>query len=153
MHLDATDRHILMLLQKQGRLTTTELAELVGLSPSPCARRLKRLEESGFIDGYGARLNTDKIGIGMTIFVEVSLNNHQAAAIAAFEKAILSMEEVITCHIVSGAYDYLLEVANRDLQSYELFTRQLHRIEHVKDVHTHLAIRRVKGEGVMPIYV
>lgn len=152
MNLDSTDRHILMLLQKQGRLSTTELAEQVGLSPSPCARRLKRLEDAGFIDGYGARLNAEKIGIGMTIFVEVSLNNHQASAIASFEQAILAMEEVMTCHIVSGVYDYLLEVANRDLQGYESFTRKLHRLEHVKDVHTHLAIRRVKGEGVMPIY-
>lgn len=153
MELDTTDRHMLMLLQKRGRLSTTELAEHVGLSPSPCARRLKRLEDTGIIDGYGARLNVDKIGVGMTIFVQVSLNNHQAAAIAGFETAIMSMEEVVTCHVVSGVYDYLLEVANRDLQGYELFTRKLHRLEHVKDVHTLLAIRRVKGEGVMPIYV
>jgi Lrp/AsnC family leucine-responsive transcriptional regulator len=150
--MDRIDRHILMLLQQQGRLSTADLSELVGLSASPCARRLKRLEDEGYIDGYHAVLNKAKIGIAMTIFVEVSLNSHQAASIEDFEQAIADMDEVVNCYIVSGAYDYLLEVVNHDLEGYEQFTRKLHRQENVKDLHTHLAIRQVKGKSTLPIF-
>lgn len=88
----------------------------------------------------------------MTVFVEVSLNNHQAPSIDDFEQAISDMEEVISCHVVSGAYDYLLEVVSKDLTGYEAFTRKLQRLENVKDIHTHLAIRQVKGNGNLPVY-
>ena len=151
--VDKIDRRMLDLLQQDGRLTTAELADKVGLSPSPCARRLKRLEESGVIDGYQASLNRQAIGVGMTVFVEVSLSNHQASSIEDFESAVLDMEEVISCHVVSGAYDYLLEVVSRDLIGYESFTRKLQRLENVKDIHTHLAIRQVKAASAMPIWI
>ncbi|CAI2324480.1 hypothetical protein IFVP5_C2220034 [Vibrio parahaemolyticus] len=91
------------------------------------------------------------VGIAMTVFVEVSLNNHQASSIDEFETAIVDMDEVISCHVVSGAYDYLLEVVSKDLPGYESFTRKLQRLENVKDIHTHLAIRQVKGNGCLPI--
>ncbi|OEE78495.1 AsnC family transcriptional regulator [Vibrio ordalii FF-167] len=151
--MDRIDRRMLTLLQTEGRLSTAELAEKVGLSPSPCARRLKRLEESGIIDGYQARLSRQAVGVGMTVFVEVSLNNHQAASIDSFEEAIKEMEEVISCHVVSGAYDYLLEVVSANLSGYEAFTRQLQRLNNVKDMHTHLAMRQVKAATAMPIWV
>jgi DNA-binding Lrp family transcriptional regulator len=98
-------------------------------------------------------LDREKVGIAMTVFVEVSLNNHQAHSIDEFEVAILSMQEVISCHVVSGAYDYLLEVVSQDLKNYEVFTRKLQRLENVKDIHTHLAIRQVKGSGELPIFL
>lgn len=151
--MDRIDRHLLELLQKDGRLTTAELADEVGLSPSPCARRIKRLEEKGIIDGYRVSLSREQVGIAMSVFVEVSLNNHQEVSIDKFEGAIVEMEEVISCHVVSGAYDYLLEVVSPNLMAYEEFTRKLQRLSNVKDIHTHLAIRQVKGNAPLPVYV
>ncbi|EEZ83263.1 putative transcriptional regulator [Vibrio alginolyticus 40B] len=139
-------------MQKDATLTTAELADQVGLSASPCARRIKRLEQEGVISGYRAIVSRDTVGIAMTVFVEVSLNNHQASSIDEFEHAVVEMDEVISCHVVSGAYDYLLEVVSKDLAGYETFTRKLQRLENVKDIHTHLAIRQVKGNGSLPIY-
>lgn len=151
--MDKIDRQLLNLIQKDATLTTTDLAEQVGLSTSPCARRIKRLEQEGFICGYRAMLSREKAGIAMTLFVEVSLNNHQASSIDDFELALVEMEEVISCHVVSGAYDYLLEVVNKDLTGYEAFMRKLQRLDNVKDIHSHLAIRQVKGNGNLPIYL
>ncbi|HHY0480659.1 Lrp/AsnC family transcriptional regulator [Vibrio parahaemolyticus] len=149
--MDKIDRQLLHLIQKDATLTTAELADQVGLSASPCARRLKRLEQEGVISGYRAMISRGAVGIAMTVFVEVSLNNHQASSINEFETAIVDMDEVISCHVVSGAYDYLLEVVSKDLPGYESFTRKLQRLENVKDIHTHLAIRQVKGNGCLPI--
>ncbi|HBC3422757.1 Lrp/AsnC family transcriptional regulator [Vibrio parahaemolyticus] len=149
--MDKIDRQLLHLIQKDATLTTAELADQVGLSASPCARRLKRLEQEGVISGYRAMISRGAVGIAMTVFVEVSLNNHQASSIDEFETAIVDMNEVISCHVVSGAYDYLLEVVSKDLPGYESFTRKLQRLENVKDIHTHLAIRQVKGNGCLPI--
>ncbi|HCE1958380.1 TPA: Lrp/AsnC family transcriptional regulator [Vibrio parahaemolyticus] len=149
--MDKIDRQLLHLIQKDATLTTAELADQVGLSASPCARRLKRLEQEGVISGYRAMISRGAVGIAMTVFVEVSLNNHQASSIDEFETAIVDMDEVISCHVVSGAYDYLLEVVSKDLPGYESFTRKLQRLDNVKDIHTHLAIRQVKGNGCLPI--
>ncbi|ELB2149105.1 Lrp/AsnC family transcriptional regulator [Vibrio parahaemolyticus] len=149
--MDKIDRQLLHLIQKDATLTTAELADQVGLSASPCARRLKRLEQEGVISGYRAMISRGAVGIAMTVFVEVSLNNHQASSIDEFETAVVDMDEVISCHVVSGAYDYLLEVVSKDLPGYESFTRKLQRLENVKDIHTHLAIRQVKGNGYLPI--
>ncbi|MGF1696423.1 Lrp/AsnC family transcriptional regulator [Vibrio lamellibrachiae] len=151
--MDRIDRRILDLVQQQGRLPTAEIADQVGLSASPCARRLKKLEDNGIIDSYNARLNKSKLGIGMTFFVEVSLNNHQANSIDAFEQSMHDTHAVINCHVVSGAYDYLLEVVTKDLEGYEQFTRYLQRIQTVKDIHTHLAIRQVKQGKTLPILI
>lgn len=151
--LDRIDRNILMVLQTQGRLSIADLSERVGLSPSPCARRLKRLEEDGFITGYHADINQAKLGITMRFFVEVGLNDHQAESIEMFEQELVLMDEVINAHIVSGSYDYLLEVVSPNLEGYELFTRKLHRIKSVKDVHTHLSVRKVKTAKSYPIYI
>lgn len=150
--MDKIDRQLISLMQKGATLTTAELADQVGLSASPCARRIKRLEQEGVISGYRAIVSRDTVGIAMTVFVEVSLNNHQASSIDEFEHAVVEMDEVISCHVVSGAYDYLLEVVSKDLAGYETFTRKLQRLENVKDIHTHLAIRQVKGNGSLPIY-
>ncbi|HHF2874597.1 Lrp/AsnC family transcriptional regulator [Vibrio antiquarius] len=150
--MDKIDRQLINLMQKDATLTTAELADKVGLSASPCARRIKRLEQEGVISGYRAIVSRSTVGIAMTVFVEVSLNNHQASSIDEFEHAVVEMDEVISCHVVSGAYDYLLEVVSKDLAGYETFTRKLQRLENVKDIHTHLAIRQVKGNGSLPIY-
>ena len=98
-------------------------------------------------------LSREHVGIAMSVFVEVSLNNHQEVSIDKFEGAIVDMEEVISCHVVSGAYDYLLEVVSPNLMAYEAFTRKLQRLSNVKDIHTHLAIRQVKGNAPLPVYI
>lgn len=151
--MDKIDRHILEVLQKEARLSTAELAERIGLSPSPCARRLKRLEDEGYIENYQANVNKTKAGIAMSFFVEVSLNSHQEDSIATFEKALSDMDEVINGHVVSGSYDYLLEVVSPNLDGYEQFTRKLHKLASVKDIHTHLSVRKVINKTTLPIFV
>ncbi|WP_413699549.1 Lrp/AsnC family transcriptional regulator [Psychromonas sp. KJ10-10] len=151
--MDRIDRHILKILQQEGRISTAEISERVGLSPSPCARRIKCLEDDGFISSYQANLNKDKVGIAMTFFVEVRLQSHQEECIKEFEDALFDMEEVINGHIVSGAYDYLLEVISADLAGYETFTKKLHKITSVKDIHTHLSVRQVIAKRALPIYL
>ena len=151
--MDKIDRHILEVLQKEARLSTAELAERIGLSPSPCARRLKRLEDESYIESYQANINKAKAGIAMSFFVEVSLNNHQEESIAAFENALSDMDEVINGHVVSGSYDYLLEVVSPNLDGYERFTRKLHKLASVKDIHTHLSVRKVINKTILPIFV
>ena len=150
--MDKIDRHILEVLQEEGRLSTAELSERIGLSPSPCARRLKRLEDEFYIEGYQANINKAKVGITMSFFVEVSLSNHQEESISAFEKALSEMNEVISGHVVSGSYDYLLEVVSPDLNGYEQFTRKLHKLTSVKDIHTHLSVRNVINKTTLPIF-
>ena len=152
MSLDRIDRHILEVLQQKGRISTADLSELVGLSASPCARRLKRLEDEGYIDGYHAQLNLRKAGITMKFFVEVSLTRHTSETIEAFEQEVLDIEEIINCQIVAGSYDYLLEVVSKDLEHYELFTRKLHKLNNIKDIHTYLSVRQVKSASVLPLY-
>lgn len=151
--MDKIDRHILEVLQKEARLSTAELSERIGLSPSPCARRLKRLEDEGYIENYQANVNKTKVGIAMSFFVEVSLNSHQEDSIATFEKALSDMDEVINGHVVSGSYDYLLEVVSPNLDGYEQFTRKLHKLASVKDIHTHLSVRKVINKTTLPIFV
>ncbi len=123
--MDRIDRHLLELLQKDGRLTTAELAEEVGLSASPCARRIKRLEEKGIIDGYRVSLSREKVGVAMSVFVEVSLNNHQEVSIDKFVGAIVGIEEVISCHVVSDGYGYLLDLDSFPSLRYADFLREL----------------------------
>lgn len=151
--MDKIDRHILEVLQKEGRLSMAELSERVGLSPSPCARRLKRLEDEGYIENYQANISKAKAGIAMSFFVEVRLNNHQEDSIAAFENALSNMDEVINGHVVSVSYDYLLEVVSPNLDGYERFTRKLHKLASVKDIHTHLSVRKVINKTTLPIFV
>ena len=151
--MDKIDRHILEVLQKEARLSTAELSERIGLSPSPCARRLKRLEDEGYIENYQANVNKAKAGIAMSFFVEVSLNSHQEESIAAFERALSNMDEVINGHVVSGSYDYLLEVVSPNLDGYERFTRKLNKLASVKDIHTHLSVRKVIKKTTLPIFV
>ncbi len=117
--LDRIDRRILATLQKNGRLTNVALADLVGLSPSPCLRRVKRLEAEGYIQGYAAILGTEKVGFGATVFVHVSITQSTQTAAQEFRAAIGRIPEVIACHAVSGNEDFLLTVVTKDLESYK----------------------------------
>src|SRR5437588_2559926 len=108
--LDAIDCRIVAALQADGRLSNVELAERVGLSASPCLRRVKRIEREGYIEAYRAMLGRGRIGLGLTVFVGVKIDGHADARADALQEAIVAMPEVVACHIVSGLSDYLLEV-------------------------------------------
>jgi len=149
--LDRIDRGLLDAVQRDARLTTAELAERVGLSASPCARRLRRLEDDGYISGYRAQLNRQRLNLGITIFVQVRLNQHQDTLVEAFEEILRGMPEVIDCHTVSGSFDYLLQVVTADLPGYERWVRRLQTSPAVNTIDSSFAIRAVKQQGPLPI--
>jgi Lrp/AsnC family leucine-responsive transcriptional regulator len=149
--MDKVDKRILDLLQKDGRLTTAEVATSVNLSPSPCARRIKRLETEQIIIGYQAKVSRHSVNLGMTIFVHVNLNSHQETDLEHFEHIIQQVPQVINGHVVSGQYDYLLEVVCADLIAYEAFMRQLRIIPMVKDINSNFTIRTFKEQTALPI--
>lgn len=128
MELDALDRAILTVLQSNGRISNNELAERVGLSPSACLRRVRRLEHDGVIDRYAALIDPSSIDRGTTVFVEISLDSQEESRLAAFEAAVTSSPNVMTCHLMAGNADYLVQVACADVADYE----RVHR--------THLAL-------------
>jgi Lrp/AsnC family transcriptional regulator, leucine-responsive regulatory protein len=150
--LDALDSKILAALQEDGRLTNVELAERVGLSPSPCLRRVRRLEEDGYIAGYKARVDRRRLGLGMTIFVGVKVDGHRDANARAFQEAMQMLPEVVACHMVSGEADFLLEVVVADLAAYDAFlSRTLLAMPMVRDIRSNFAIRTVKSDGALPV--
>jgi Lrp/AsnC family leucine-responsive transcriptional regulator len=150
--LDALDSRILAALQEDGRLSNVELAERIGLSPSPCLRRVKRLEEEGYIAGYKARVDRRRLGLGMTIFVGVKVDGHRDANASACQDAVRTLPEVVACHMVSGEADFLLEVVVADLTAYDAFlSRTLLAMPMVRDIRSNFAIRTVKSDGAVPV--
>ena len=117
--LDRLDLRILAQLQKNGRVTNVDLADAVGLSPSPCLIRVKRLEQAGYISGYGAHLRLEKLGDTLTVFTEVTLADHHREDFIRFETAIREVDEIMECHLVSGGYDYLLRFLTRGVNHYQ----------------------------------
>ncbi|MBK8157590.1 MAG: Lrp/AsnC family transcriptional regulator [Rhodospirillaceae bacterium] len=115
--LDTIDRKLLRILQRDGRIAVTELAEQVGLSATPCARRLKRLEDEGFIRGYHASLDAKKVGCGLQAFVQIKLGDHAEKTVAAFEAALLRRPEVVACYAITGSSDFLIHVMTSDLDA------------------------------------
>jgi len=142
--LDAIDRRILQALQRDSSIPNAELAKQVGLSPSPCLRRVKLLEDQGVIERYVALLNQAAIGLKMTIFVRVTLDTKDHDAIENFASEIQHMREVQECHLMAGSYDFLLRVATSDLDDYQQFqAHQLTKIRHVKIVETEIPLRKI----------
>jgi DNA-binding Lrp family transcriptional regulator len=123
--LDRIDLKILAQLQKAGRITNVELADAVGLSPSPCLTRVKRLEQAGYITGYGAQINLHKLGEFLTVFTEVTLQDHKSTDFARFEAKIRTVDEIIECHLVSGGYDYLLRFVTPGVGHYQALIEHL----------------------------
>jgi len=117
--LDRLDLRILCQLQKNARITNVDLADAVGLSPSPCLIRVKRLEKAGYIAGYGAQLRLDKLAEMLTVFTEVTLAYHRREDFVRFELAIREIDEILECHLVSGGYDYLLKFTTRGVNHYQ----------------------------------
>lgn len=149
--IDATDKQLLRLLQTQARMSITELAERVNLSATPCARRIKRLEEAGIITGYHTQTDAQKLGYPLAVFIAISMNRHTADRFELFEEKIQSFEEVVSCSIVTGrTEDYLIKVRVRDMAHYEEFLlHRLNRIEGVAQVHTSFELREVFSRSVV----
>ncbi|MHA6345697.1 Lrp/AsnC family transcriptional regulator [Roseivivax sp. CAU 1761] len=119
MRLDRIDLKILTELQKNGRVTNVELADLVALSPSPCLMRVKKLQKAGFIKGYAARIDLARLGDTLTVFTEVTLRNHRQPDFARFQDAVERIEACIECHLVSGGFDYLLKFVTAGIEEYQ----------------------------------
>jgi Lrp/AsnC family leucine-responsive transcriptional regulator len=151
--LDAIDRRILEHLQRDGRLTNLELADRVGLSPSPCLRRVRLLEEAGVIEGYAARLNRRKAGLGLTVFIAINLERHGGGRARTFREAIAAMPEVVACYVTSGEHDVMLQVVVADLEEYREFSMsRLLEMPGVKDIRTSFVVDTFKEDGVLPLH-
>jgi Lrp/AsnC family leucine-responsive transcriptional regulator len=153
MKLDRTDRRILAVMQRSGRISNLELAEAVGLSPTPCSRRVKRLEESGIIDRHVTLLNQSQLGLKLTAFIGISMDRHTPERFNHFEEAVGAFPEVIECSVVTGqSADYLLKVVVPDMEYYEAFLLgKLTRIEGVTGVHSSFVLRRVISKTELPL--
>ena len=149
--IDEIDRQLLRLLQTQARMSITELAERVNLSATPCARRIKRLEETRVITGYHTKTDAQKLGYPLAVFIAVSMDRHTAERFEYFERKVQSFDEVISCSIVTGrTEDYLIKVRVRDMAHYEEFLlHRLNRIEGVAQVHTSFELREVFNRSVI----
>lgn len=150
--LDGVDRRILGELQRDGRLPNTTLAERVRLSPSPCLRRVRGMENSGVIIGYRAEVDRFAVGLGLTVFVEIKVSGHSRETADQIEQAVASIPEVVGCHLVSGAADFLLEVVVADLQAYErLLLNALLALPGVEDLRSNFSLRAVKPTSPLPL--
>lgn len=151
--LDRIDKHILNLMQMNGRISNIELAEQVGLSPTPCSRRVKRLEESGLIDRHVTLLNPEALGLNLTVIIGISMDRHTPDRFELFEQAISDMPEVVECSIVTGqAADFLLKVLVKDMRHYEEFLLgKLTRLTGVSGVHSSFVLRQVIKKTELPI--
>ena len=150
--LDAYDRAILRHLQADGRLTNTELAQRVGLSAAPCWRRVRALEQAGYIRGYRAEVDRHKIGLGVLAFVRLDADQINATQLRQLEDAIRAIPEIVSCHYISGAGTFELQVVGRDLEQFSKFAREvLIQLPNVKDLNTSFSLGEVKAAGALPI--
>ena len=150
--LDKYDIAILRELQAEARLTNAELAQRVGLSAAPCWRRVRALEEAGYIRGYHAEIDRHKIGLGVLAFVRLDAERNTGDLTLAMEQAIAQIPEVVSCHYISGTGTFELQVVARDLDSFSQFARDvLLHLPNVKDMHTSFSLGEVKASGALPL--
>jgi len=150
--LDAIDRKILAHLQRDGRASLAELAVAVGLSPSPCLRRIKLMEQAGVISRYVAVLDQEAVGLPVSVFVSVKLERQREQTLERFAKTIARWPEVLECYLMTGPRDYWLRVVVPDLAAYERFLKQkLTRLEGVASIESSFALEQVKYTNVLPI--
>lgn len=150
--LDKFDLAILDQLQTDGRLSNAELASRVGLSAAPCWRRVRALEESGFIKGYRAEIDRHKIGLGVLAFVRLDADRNAGDVLRGLEEAIRAIPEVVSCHYISGTGTFELQVVSRDLNSFSQFARDvLINLPNVKDLHTSFSLGEVKASSALPL--
>ncbi|HTF81018.1 MAG TPA: Lrp/AsnC family transcriptional regulator [Cytophagales bacterium] len=152
--LDSIDRKILHILQDNGNITNAQLAKEVGLSPAPTLERVKKLEQSGVIQSYHAELCKEKIGIGVSIFVLVTLSSHKMNQINSFVEKINGISEVIECHHITGRGDFLLKILTKDIPSYQgLILDTLSQIEEIGNMQSMVNLNTYKSSKILPILV
>lgn len=152
MKLSPIDIKILALLQRDASLTAAEIAEQVNLSPSPCWRRINRLEREGFIEKKVALLNAEKLGLGLVVFSRISLEKNDEASLHDFEQRVRRFPEVIECYTVTGSADYFLKIVTRDIKHYDRFLRRhLIQIPLVRDVSSNVAVTQIKYTTGLPL--
>jgi Lrp/AsnC family transcriptional regulator, leucine-responsive regulatory protein len=150
--LDDIDRRIIAELQADARLTNIDLADRVGLSASPCLRRVKRLAGEGVISGYRAVLHRNRVGLGLTVFLAVKIDRHANDRALDFERVVTAMPEVVGCHLVAGEADYFLEVVVPDMERYQQFlVGKLLELPIVRDVRSSIAIQSLKTDAPLPL--
>ncbi len=155
MELDRYDRQILEILQSEGRISNQDLADRIGLSPSPCLRRVRTLEESGLITGYRALLDAKKLGLSLMALIGISMDQHTPERFANLEKAIAEIPEILECLLITGQQsDYQLKVVVKDMDAYQdLLLNKITRIQGVTGVHTSFVLRKVVDRSSLPVGV
>jgi len=153
IHIDRYDEMILDILQHQGRITNQELAEAIKLSPSPCLRRVRQMEEDGLIEGYVALLNAKKLGLTLMAFIGISMDRHTPERFEKLESTLAGYPEVLECHLITGQdADYLLKVIVRDMDAYQQFLlNKLTRIDGVTGVHTSFVMKSPINTTAVPV--
>lgn len=151
--LDRIDRHLLELLQVNGEMSNQELADTVGLSPSPCSRRVKALQDSGLIEGYRVHLNAKKLGLDLLALIQISMDRHTPERFDRFENSVRRCPEILECYLITGqSADYVLKVIVKDMEAYQQFLLgTLTRIEGVTGVHSSFVMRKVVDRSALPL--
>ncbi|MBU2968588.1 MULTISPECIES: Lrp/AsnC family transcriptional regulator [unclassified Pseudoalteromonas] len=152
MSLNQVDRQILSLLQQDASLSTAEIADKVGLSQSPCWRRISRLEQEGFINGKVALLDPKMLGFDMLVYAHVRLSDHSSDKLAEFERLIMSYEQVTECYSMAGTMDFMLRIISKGIEGYEHFVRDnLLCLDYVQEVHSNVTMTCVKRTTSLPL--
>lgn len=153
MKLDRSEKEIIKLLQADGRMSNVELAESVGLSESPCYRRVRALEEAGVIEGYSARINQRSLGLQVTAFVLVTLEKQDDRKQKAFLAQVEAEEHIVECHAMSGSHDFLLKVVARSMDHFsELSMERILKFSGVKNIESNFSLKAVKDSGALPAH-
>lgn len=150
--LDRIDLTILDELQKNGRISNSELAKIVNLSASPCLERVKRLEQNGYIERYGAFLNASKLKYGMSAFIQVTLDRTTAEIFNEFREQVIRIKEVAECHMVAGGFDYLLKLRFENMDAYRTLLGIIVELPGVSQTHTYVVMEHVKSYSGVPIF-
>lgn len=152
VQLDAIDRKILRALQADGKVSIGDLADSVGLSPSPCARRIRLMENAGIIKGYAAIVDQKKVGLPISAFASIKLERQREEDLDRFEEAVSRWPEVLDCYLMTGQRDYLMRIVAADLEAYERFIKdRLTRLENIASIETSFALGQVKRSEVLPL--
>jgi len=152
IELSSLDLKLLKLLQQDARISTAELADKVGLSQSPCWRRICRLEEAGVIRKKVVLLDNEKVGMKVVIFTSVNLSTHYGKTLQEFEQQVKTFPEVVECYTMTGSMDYMLKIVTKDMPHYEKFAReQLAQIPNIREMHSNVAITRIKDTTELPL--
>ena len=152
MKIDKTDESILKILQNDSRTTNQQLSEKIGMSASPCWRRVKRLEEEKVIRGYGVLLDRRKLGLGVMVFIRVSIDRHSEAEALKFEEEVMQLDDVVACYSIGGDADFLLQVVSYDLDTYAEFSMSIiRRLPGIKEMQSMFTLKEIKSFQGFPV--